>query len=81
MNRLAKTLGFELKDGFPAPMVDLSREKLLALIDNISTNWLTNDGVWFQAVEFKHGMIDAKRCNDSGWVRFRPLRPGRSRNF
>jgi hypothetical protein len=73
MDRLAKTLGFEMKDGVPAPMLDLSREKLLALMDSVSANWLVNDGVWFQAVEFRHGMNDAKRCNDSAWAQFSPF--------
>lgn len=73
MDRLAKTLGFEMKDGVPAPMLDLSREKLLALMDSVSANWLVNDGVWFQAVEFNHGMNDAKRCNDSAWAQFSPF--------
>ena len=73
MDRLAKTLGFEMRDGVPAPMLDLSREKLLALMDSVSANWLVNDGVWFQAVEFKHGMNDAKRCNDSAWAQFSPF--------
>lgn len=73
MDRIAKTLGFEMKDGIPAPMLDLSREKLLALMDGVSANWLVNDGVWFQAVEFTHGMNDAKRCNDSAWAQFSPF--------
>ena len=73
MDRLAKTLGFEIRDGIPAPMLDLSREKLLALMDSVSANWLVNDGVWFQAVEFNHGMNDAKRCNDSAWAQFSPF--------
>ena len=73
MNRLAKTLGFEMKEGVPAPLLDLSRDKLLALMDSVSANWLANDGVWFQAVEFTHGMNDAKRCNDSAWAQFSPF--------
>lgn len=28
MNRIAKTLGFEMRDGVPAPLLDLSEEKL-----------------------------------------------------
>lgn len=73
MARLAKTLGFELKDGLPAALVNLPRESMLALMDAVSANWLVNDGVWFQAVEFGHGMIDAKRCNDSAWAQFSPF--------
>ena len=70
--RLAGTLGFELKNDLPAAMVDLPRASLLALVKSMSTNWLANDGVWFQAVEGGHGMIDAKRCNDSAWAQFSP---------
>ena len=73
MNRLSKTLGFEMKNGLPTSLTNLSRESLLALMDSVSANWLVNDGVWFQAVEFAHGMNDAKRCNDSAWAQFSPF--------
>ena len=73
MNRLSKTLGFEMKNGLPTALTSLSRESLLALMDSVSANWLVNDGVWFQAVEFAHGMNDAKRCNDSAWAQFSPF--------
>ena len=73
MQRLGRTLGFDLVDGLPAPLRQLPREKLLALIDALAKNWLVNDGVWFQAVEFAHGMTDAKRCNDSCWAHFSPF--------
>ena len=42
------------------------------LLDALSLNWLANDGVWFQAVEKKFGILDAKRCNDTCWTRFSP---------
>ena len=73
MNRLSKTLGFEMKNGLPAALTNLPRESLLELMDSVSANWLVNDGVWFQAVEFAHGMNDAKRCNDSAWAQFSPF--------
>ena len=73
MTRLAKTLGFELVDGVPKPLLELSREQLLTLKEAAGVNWLANDGVWFQAVEFNRGMFDAKRCNDSCWARFSPF--------
>ena len=73
MNRLAKTLGFEMRDGVPGPLLDLPDEKLDELTESIAVNWLANDGVWFQSVEFKDGMNDAKRCNDSVWGQFSPL--------
>ena len=46
---------------------------MLELITTTSINWLANDGIWFQAVEFRHGMFDAKRCNDSCWTKFSPF--------
>ena len=73
MKRIGKTLGFDMEAGVPKPLLDMPREKLLELIDNLATSWLAGDGVWFQAVEFKYGMYDAKRCNDSCWTRFSPF--------
>lgn len=73
MKRLAKTLGFEMQGDIPRPLLDLSREALNSLKENIAINWLANDGVWFQAVEFSRGMFDAKRCNDSCWAHFSPF--------
>lgn len=45
-------------------------DTLLSLLDMTAKNWLAQDGVWFQAVEKRFGMNDAKRCNDSTWGRF-----------
>jgi len=71
--RLSKVFGFEMKDNIPKPLLNLSRESLLALMDSVAVNWLANDGVWFQALEFSNGMKDAKRCNDSCWAQFSPF--------
>jgi hypothetical protein len=73
MNRLSKVFGFELTDGLPKPLLEMDRGGLKAVLDGFCTNWLANDGVWFQAVEFKDGMNDAKRCNDSCWGQFSPV--------
>ena len=73
MNRLAKVLGFGMKDNVPLPLLDMSQESLLNLLDSVAVNWLANDGVWFQAVEFASGMNDAKRCNDTCWAHFSPF--------
>jgi hypothetical protein len=73
MERLSKTLGFEMVNGIPKPLLDMPEEALRNLLHNVAANWLANDGVWFQAVEFSMGMFDAKRCNDSCWVRFSPF--------
>ena len=68
MNRLSKVFGFELQDGLPKALLEMDRGELKKLLDGFCANWLANDGVWFQAVEFKDGMNDAKRCNDSVWA-------------
>lgn len=73
MKRLGKILDFELDDEIPAPLLKHSDEKLEELKSAVAVNWLANDGVWFQAVEFTRGMNDAKRCNDSAWAQFSPF--------
>jgi hypothetical protein len=73
MKRLAKTLDFELQDGIPAPLLALTEERLLMLKEKIASNWLANDGIWFQAIEFTEGMNNAKQCNDACWERFSPF--------
>jgi hypothetical protein len=81
MQRLGKTLGFEIQNGLPKPLLDLPKEKLVALRESTAANWLANDGVWFQAVEFSRGMFDAKRCNDACWSRFSPFEAWAIRRF
>ena len=73
LKRLAKILGFELEDGIPRALLETSPQDLQQLLTGVAANWLANDGVWFQAVEFAHGMNDAKRCNDSCWGHFSPF--------
>lgn len=66
--RLAKILG----EG-PASLGNLPAGKLLELLEALAVNWLAQDGVWFQGVEFSHGMDVAKQCNDSCWGEFSPF--------
>jgi hypothetical protein len=73
LNRLGRLLGFELSDGIPEPLLNLPQEKLEKLIEGLAVNWLAGDGVWFQTVESRHGMLEAKRCNDSCWAWFSPF--------
>lgn len=73
MKRLSKILGFEMVDDIPKPLLDMSKEELDELKKGAAVNWLANDGVWFQAVEFTRGMFDAKRCNDTCWGYFSPF--------
>ncbi len=73
MKRLGKVLDFGMEGGIPESLLSLSDEKLEELKNAVAVNWLANDGVWFQAVEFTKGMNDAKRCNDSSWAQFSPF--------
>jgi len=81
MKRLSKVLGFQMKDDIPLPLLNMSKESLSALMDAVAVNWVVNDGVWFQAVEFTKGMNDAKRCNDSCWAQFSPVEAWAVKNF
>ncbi len=73
MKRLGQTLGFDVVDGLPEALTNMDKPALLDLVDAVSKNWLANDGIWFQTLEFDRGMNDAKRCNDSCWAHFSPF--------
>ncbi|MFV9644918.1 MAG: DUF6125 family protein [Desulfobacterales bacterium] len=81
MKRLSRVLGFEMKDDLPASLLEMPEESVQDLMDSVALNWLANDGVWFQAVEFTSGMNDAKRCNDSCWAHFSPFEAWSIKNF
>jgi hypothetical protein len=72
LRRLAKLLNIELQNGIPAALYRMNEKQLEELLDALCLNWLANDGVWFQVIENKFGMFDAKRCNDTCWTRFSP---------
>ncbi len=72
MKRLAGVLDFDIRDGLPAGLLDMADEAKTELMTAVAKNWLVNDGVWFQSLEFDMGMNDAKRCNDSCWAQFSP---------
>ena len=72
--RYVKELGIDLKSGKGLKTIEaMSDGEKLRLSELIAKNWLAQDGVWFQAVESRYGMNDAKRCNDSAWARFSPF--------
>ena len=73
MKRLSRVLGFKMKDDLPEPLLEMPAESVQELMDSVALNWLANDGIWFQAVEFTSCMNDAKRCNDSCWAHFSPF--------
>jgi hypothetical protein len=81
IKRLAETLGFELENGVPKALLTMPKEKLLGLLGDLARNWLADDGIWFQAVEARDGIWDAKRCNDSCWTRFSPFEAWSIRRF
>jgi len=66
-------MDFDMDNGIPKPLLELPEGKLEEMKEAVAANWLANDGVWFQAVEFSRGMFDAKRCNDSSWAQFSPF--------
>lgn len=72
MKRMSKVLDFELEDGLPNFLLDLPEDKIDQLREGVALNWLANDGVLFQAVEFSEGMFAAKACNDDAWSQFSP---------
>ncbi|CAD7840303.1 MAG: hypothetical protein [Olavius algarvensis Delta 4 endosymbiont] len=55
----------------------MDRETAIRLVKSLAINWLANDGIWFQAIEKKRGMNDAKRCNDTCWSRYSPFEAAR----
>ncbi len=73
IKRLGKTLDFEVKDDLPTWLGTLDDDRLRSLITALSVNWLANDGIWFQAVENKSSMVEAKLANDTCWGRFSPI--------
>jgi len=75
--RLSQTLGFEVDNGVPAALGRLAPDRLEALLDTLAKLWLASDGIWFQAVEAKTSIHDAKRVNDTCWTRFSPFEAGR----
>lgn len=81
MKRLSEALVFELENGIPKALSALPKEKLLLLLGDLGRNWLAGDGIWFQAVEARDGIWDAKRCNDSCWTRFSPFEAWSIRRF
>lgn len=49
---------------------DLSKEEVLALLEDASKNWLSHDGLWFRAVEDKFGIETAMELDQKAWEKF-----------
>jgi hypothetical protein len=62
-NQTARDAGLRLLD-------DLSKEELIKIIVDDAKNWLAHDGLWFQAVEERHGMDAAIDADRAAWEKF-----------
>lgn len=81
IKRLSGALGLAVDNGLPQALSDMTRDKILSLIDAISAIWLAGDGLWFQAVEERQEMFTAKRCNDTCWIKFSPFEAARIKSL
>ena len=73
LKHLGKVFGFTQQGDLPAPLLAMDPDDLHELKQRLAKCWLANDGIWFQAVEKRFSMNDAKRCNDSCWAQFSPV--------
>jgi hypothetical protein len=48
----------------------LDRETLIDMLEDAAKNWLSHDGLWFQAVERHFGMQAAIQLDAEAWERF-----------
>ncbi|MGI6144641.1 MAG: hypothetical protein GX092_03350 [Clostridia bacterium] len=60
---------------------DLSKEKLLELNTIYAKNWLSHDGLWFQAIEQKLGMDLAIELDQEAWRKFTVIEAKRLIDF
>ena len=72
LDRVTKRLKIPTENNIPESLTNATKEELVELLADMGKNWLANDGCWFQAVEqnFDYEMYNAKRINDTCWVRF-----------
>ena len=48
----------------------LSKDELISIIIDDAKNWLAHDGLWFQAIEARHGMEAAIEADRDAWEKF-----------
>lgn len=72
IQRIAGRLEIPMKGDTFELLADMSRERLVGLLEDMGKNWVACDGVWFQTIEqnFDYEMFTAKRINDTNWVKF-----------
>ena len=55
------------------PWAAVDRDGLRAALTAAAKLWLAHDGLWFQAVEQRHGLDEAIECDREAWARFSPI--------
>lgn len=60
---------------------NFSKEELIELIELYSKNWLAMDGLWFQSVEKKFGMVEAMLHNCDVWSTFSKTEANKIKQF
>ncbi|HEY5675363.1 MAG TPA: DUF6125 family protein [Myxococcales bacterium] len=48
----------------------LGKDELIRIIVDDAKNWLAHDGLWFQAIERRHGMDAAIEADRAAWEQF-----------
>jgi hypothetical protein len=81
MNRMAPHFGIELQGGIPSALISKSREDLLLLIADIAKTWVAGDGLWFQALEARFDISQAKVVNDACWSHFAHMEAFKLKKF
>lgn len=81
LRRLAPHFGIPLEGSVPRILFDKNREELIELIEDIGKTWLASDGIWFQEIEARKGMFDAKMVNDHCWAVFGRMEAKKLRAF
>jgi hypothetical protein len=81
LGRLAGHLGFERGDGITKGLRGRSETELANLVRDIAKVWLASDGLWFQEMERRHSMAEAKEVNDSCWALFAPMEAFKLKSF
>jgi hypothetical protein len=72
--KVSKVLGHSgLGEILTGQDLNQDQERLASLHEALCASWLAADGVWFQAVEKRQGMVEAKAVNDACWASFAPL--------
>lgn len=73
------TAQMQLDEGIQL-LQQLSKDELIEIIIDDAKNWLAHDGLWFQAVEARHGMEEAIDADRDAWEKFTVIEAKRIMN-